>query len=237
MPNSYFQFNQFTIHQDRCAMKVCTDACMLGAWFAEKVPPWSFVLDIGSGTGLLMLMLAQKLSGEIIGIELDLGSFTQLRENIAQSPWKDRLKAYPGDIRSFVFPDKFDFIISNPPFFEGDLATASDSKNLARHSKELRLAELIQVIDTNLKHSGSFGILLPFHRMAYFVELAAGHAFHLQEKLLVRQSPQHDYFRAILHFSRSKENFVPFGELSIKNQEGEYSQEFVELMKDYYLHL
>jgi tRNA1Val (adenine37-N6)-methyltransferase len=237
MSNTYFQFKQFVIQQDRCAMKVCTDACVLGAWFAEKVPPWSFVLDIGSGTGLLMLMLAQKLSGEIVGIELDLGSFTQLRENIAQSPWKDRLKAYPGDIRGFVFSDKFDFIISNPPFFEGDLATGSDSKNLARHSKELRLAELIQVIDTNLKISGSFGILLPYHRTGYFEELAASHDFHLQEKLLVRQTPQHDYFRTILHFSRSKENFVPTGELGIKNDEDAYSEEFRELMKDYYLHL
>jgi tRNA1Val (adenine37-N6)-methyltransferase len=235
MPNTYFQFKQFIIHQDRCAMKVCTDACMLAAWFAEKVSPWSFVLDIGSGTGLLMLMLAQKLNGEIVGIELDLESFTQLRENIAQSPWKDRLKAYPGDIKCFVFSEKFDFIISNPPFFEGDLETASDSKNLARHGKELKLAELIHVIDTNLKSSGSFGILLPYHRTDYFEDLAETYHFHLLEKLLVRPTPKHDYFRTILHFSRSKKNFVPMAELSIKNGAGAYTEEFTELMKDYYL--
>jgi tRNA1Val (adenine37-N6)-methyltransferase len=237
MPNTYFQFKQFVVHQDRCAMKVCTDACVLGAWFAEKVPPWSSVLDIGSGTGLLMLMLAQKLKGEIAGIELDPESLGQLRENIRQSPWKDRLKAYQGDIRGFVFSEPFDFIIVNPPFFEGDLATASDSKNLARHSKALSLAELIKSIGINLKPSGSFGILLPYHRMDYFEKLAAGHDFHLREMLLVRQSPRHDYFRAILHFGRSKENVVPSAELCIKNEEGEYSKEFAELMKDYYLYL
>jgi tRNA1Val (adenine37-N6)-methyltransferase len=237
MPNTYFQFKQFVIHQDRCAMKVCTDSCVLGAWFAEKVPPWSLVLDIGGGTGLLMLMLAQKLKGEIAGIELDLESYTQLQENIRQSPWKDRLKAYPGDIRSFVFRNPFDFIISNPPFFEDDLATASDSKNLARHSKELSLSELISVIDKNLKPSGSFGILLPFHRTDYFEALATGRHFHLREKLLVRQTPQHDFFRIILHYSRNKENFVPEIELSIKNAADVYTEEFAELMKDYYLYL
>src|SRR5215469_2574817 len=100
MPNNYFQFKQLTIHQDQCAMKVCTDACILGAWFAEKIPNSSFVLDIGSGTGLLMLMLAQKSKSEIDGIEVDLPAFKQLRENIAASQWKDRLQAFPGDVRT-----------------------------------------------------------------------------------------------------------------------------------------
>src|ERR1700733_13829587 len=92
MSNPYFQFRQFTIYQDQCAMKVCTDACILGAWFAEKTPPWSRVLDVGSGTGLLMLMLAQRHKGEIRGIELDLAAFRQLKDNIGNSPWKEMLK-------------------------------------------------------------------------------------------------------------------------------------------------
>src|ERR1700720_4654166 len=156
MSNSYFQFKQFVIQQDQCAMKVCTDACILGAWFAEKTPSYSLVLDIGSGTGLLMLMLAQKHKGEIQGIELDLAAYKQLKENMAQSKWKDELKVFPGDVRSFSFTHKFDFIITNPPFFEGDLAAASGAANLARHSKELTLAELLAVIDTNLESSGTF---------------------------------------------------------------------------------
>src|ERR1700709_822606 len=150
MSNPYFQFKQFTIYQDRSAMKVCTDACILGAWFAQKAPAYSRVLDIGSGTGLLMLMLAQKHKGEIKGIELDLAAYRQLRDNIGLSPWKSMLKVFPGDVRSFSFPDKFDFIITNPPFFEGDLLSASDSANLAKHSKELTLIQLLSVIDANL---------------------------------------------------------------------------------------
>ena len=130
-------------------MKVCTDACILGAWFADKAPAWSSVLDIGSGTGLLMLMLAQKHKGEIRGIELDLEAFRQLQDNIGQSPWRQMLRVFPGDARTFSFPGKFDFIISNPPFYENDLPAATTAANLARHSKELTLAELLTAIDAH----------------------------------------------------------------------------------------
>ncbi|HTI11833.1 MAG TPA: methyltransferase [Puia sp.] len=237
MPNPYFQFKQFVVYQDQCAMKVCTDACILGAWFAEKTPSYSLVLDIGSGTGLLMLMLAQKHKGEIQGIELDLAAFRQLKENITRSKWKDELRVFPGDVRSYVFPHKFDFIIANPPFFEGDLPATSDAANLAKHSSELTLAELLEVIDVNLESAGSFGILLPYHRVDYFIGLAAGRGFFLREKLLVRQTPKHDFFRGVLHFARRQDTYVPTTELCIKNEGGVDTEEFVELMKDYYLYL
>jgi len=237
MPNPYFQFKQFTIFQDQCAMKVCTDACILGAWFSEKTPDYSTVLDIGSGTGLLMLMLAQKHKGEIQGIELDLSAFRQLKENIGQSKWHNELKVFPGDVRKYNFSHKFDFIITNPPFFEGDLQADSHSRNLARHSKELTLTELLTSIDENLSSQGSFGILLPYHRVPYFEDLAKSRHFHLREKLLVRQTPRHDHFRAVLHFSRIKENFIPETELSIHNDQGQYTDDFVELMREYYLKL
>jgi tRNA1Val (adenine37-N6)-methyltransferase len=238
MPNTYFQFKQFTINQDQCAMKVCTDACILGAWFAQKAPAWSQVLDIGSGTGLLMLMLAQKHKGEIRGIELDLSAYRQLRDNIGHSPWKQMLKVFPGDVRTFSFPGKFDFIITNPPFFENDLPSASETANLAKHSKELTLTELLAVIDANLSPEGSFGILLPYHRTAWFAEQAASRfGFSLREQLLVRQTPRHDFFRSILYFSRHREASIPTTELTIQDSNGGYTPDFVELMKDYYLYL
>lgn len=219
-------------------MKVCTDACILGAWFASKTPAWSHVLDIGSGTGLLMLMLAQKHKGEIRGIELDGNAYHQLKQNIGQSPWKQMLKVYPGDVRSFSFPGKFDFIITNPPFYEGDLAASTEAANLARHSKELTLSELLAVIDANLTPEGSFGILLPYHRSAWFEQQAlSGYGFSLREKLLVRQTPRHDYFRSVLYFSRRKESFVPTSELTIQDSEGVYTEDFTDLMRDYYLYL
>jgi len=218
-------------------MKVCTDACILGAWFAEKIPSYSMVLDVGSGTGLLMLMLAQKNKAKISGIEIDLPAYKQLKENIEQSKWHERLKAFPGDVRTHSFTEKFDFIIANPPFFENDLFSPVDEKNIAKHSKELSLEELIKVIDINLDASGSFGILSPYPRAAYFEELALQHHFFLKEKLSVRQTPSHHFFRSIMHFSRNKENMPDAFELCIHNEQGKYSNEFVELMKDYYLYL
>jgi len=237
MSNTYFQFRQFIIHQDQCAMKVCTDACILGAWFSEKIPSYSTILDVGSGTGLLMLMIAQKSKARISGIEIDYASYKQQKENIEQSKWKERMKVFPGDVRTHSFDGKFDFIISNPPFFENDLLSERDEKNVAKHSKELSLDELIKVIDANLGTTGSFGLLLPCHRTDYFENLAGRHHFYLKEKLSVRQTPKHDFFRSILHFSRYKEKTPDSFELCIYNEAGKFSDEFAELMRDYYLYL
>jgi tRNA1Val (adenine37-N6)-methyltransferase len=218
-------------------MKVCTDACILGAWFAEKIPSYSTVLDIGSGTGLLMLMLAQKNKSEIDGIEVDLNAYKQQKENIEQSPWKDQLRAFPGDVRSFSFATKYDFIISNPPFYENDLQSASSSRNLAMHSKDLNLRELLLSISGNLDSGGSFGILLPYQRMEEFEQLADELMFYSNEKLLIQQTPNHEYFRAVLHLSKNQEKFTDESTLVIQKEDGGYTDEFVELMKDYYLRL
>src|SRR5688500_12873682 len=97
MPNTYFKFKEFVIHQNQCAMKVCTDACILGAWFSAKIPNYSTVLDIGSGTGLLMMMLAQRSQAEIHGIEIDPAAYEQLKENTHQNDWSKRMKVFHGD--------------------------------------------------------------------------------------------------------------------------------------------
>jgi tRNA1Val (adenine37-N6)-methyltransferase len=237
MPNPFFKFKQFTIQQDQCAMKVCTDACILGAWFSAKIPGFSAVLDIGSGTGLLMMMLAQRSHAEIHGIEIDLTTYKQLKENISQNKWKERLKVFPGDARTYAFPLKYDFIITNPPFFENDLPGHDAREQVAKHSKMLTLEELISVIDKNLQPFGAFGILLPYHRWEYFDKLAQASGFYPTEKLFVQQSLRHNRFRAILHYSRSRENFAPSYDLVIQKDDGAYTDEFTELMKDYYLYL
>lgn len=218
-------------------MKVCTDACILGAWFSAKLPQYATVLDIGSGTGLLMMMLAQRSQAEIHGIEIDLAAYKQLKENTSQNDWKTRLKVFPGDARTFRFPLKYDFIISNPPFFEDDLQSTDDREQIAKHSKHLTLEELIEVISNNLQPHGAFGILLPYHRWAYFNELATRYNFSLMEKLFVRQSPRHPFFRAILHYTRTPDHFAPEFELTIQEPDRTYTPEFVELLKDYYLYL
>jgi len=218
-------------------MKVCTDACIFGAWFADKVPDHSTILDVGSGTGLLMMMLAQKSRSEVHGIELDLASFKQMKENINQNKWRERLKAYPGDARTYSFPIKYDFIIANPPFFENDLPSDSVREQVAKHSKELTLDELVEIITGNLEPHGGFGILLPYQRWQYFDKLVGYSGFHLSEKLFVRQSLRHDFFRAVLNYSRNKDRYVPSFDLVIQKEDGAYTEEFVELLKDYYLYL
>ncbi len=218
-------------------MKVCTDACILGAWFALKIPDVGTVLDIGSGTGLQMLMLAQKTEAEIHGIEIDLPAFRQLQQNILASKWKQRLKVFPGDARTYQFPCKYDFIISNPPFYENDLQAATDRINIARHSKNLTIAELITIVENNLLTHGNFGVMIPVHRLKELLESCERKTLYITEKLLIKQTPKHEPFRAVLRFSRFRQRFVPEEELIIQQHNGLYSREFTELMRAYYLNM
>ena len=183
-----------------------------------------------------MLMLAHQKSARIDGIEIDADCFQQLKENIQQSNWSGRIAAHHGDIRTFQSKIKYDLIVSNPPFHENSLSSPSASTNLARHSAELKLEELINDIDRLLSDKGSFAVLLPYYRSDYFEELAKEKSFYLAQKLLVKQSPNHKYFRSILHFSRYATNLFQ-KELVIQNESREYTNEFIQLLKDYYLYL
>lgn len=218
-------------------MKVCTDACILGAWFAGKVAGHERILDIGSGTGLQMLLLAQNSDATIHGIELDKEAYMQAKENIERSKWNDRLTLEEGDVRQHTFKHSFDFIISNPPFFENDLESDTDAEKIAKHSTSLTLSELLDSISANLDSKGSFGILLPFHRWEYFDALAKQKGYQLTEKLIVKQTLKHKPFRAILHYTRTELASITETELVIKPDGVSYSNEFEQLLKDYYLKL
>ena len=218
-------------------MKVSTDACILGAWFAKYLHPVPQILDIGSGTGLLMQMLAQKQPGTISGIELEEHCYNQSLANISRGPWAARQQLFLGDARNFAFLKKYDFIISNPPFYQGDLWSPSMEKNLAKHSQALSLEELLLAIARVLAPTGSFGVLLPYHRTDYFTQIAASANFWPGTKILVRQTPDHNYFRSILHFVRNAAQQEQTFELTIQDKGGAYTAGFTELMSDYYLQL
>lgn len=244
MSNTYFKFKQFVIYQDRCAMKVSTDACVFGAWMAGVVFSASSassassprVLDIGAGTGLLSLMVAQQNpSAEITGVELQSASAGQGAFNMTISPWASRLHMIEGDINEQDFSHLFDVIISNPPFFEGDLKGEEAGRNLARHGDMLTLSQLTGILRQNLTPAGVAGILLPFHRMEAFLAQAADAGFYCRERVLLRQTPGHGYFRAMLLLGRREGDCVE-RTLVIKEGEG-YTEEFVELLKGYYLYL
>ena len=219
-------------------MKVCTDACLFGAWMATRVPNQGSILDIGGGTGLLMMMLAQKSNSHIHGVELEDSCFLQLGENISRSPWKERLTAGHNDIREFQSRSGYDFIITNPPFYENDLPSTSKNEQLARHGSELTFGELINAIERNLSEEGRFGILLPFQRWKYFDKISSSKNFFRHETLFIRHSPVHSFFRACSIYGRKRLLPVQQSEISIRTKpDGEYTGDFVELLRDYYLYL
>lgn len=240
MSNSYFQFKQFTVQQEKAALKVSTDSCFFGAWIANKVESEKLkvktVLDIGAGTGLLMLMLAQKCDAVIDGIEIDAPSYNQAKENIEGSPWKERLHLFYGDVKHFSFQKQYDFIISNPPFYEGDLKSNAANRNIAMHDEGLKLDELLQLVDVNLTEDGSFAVLLPYTRTDQFIEDAIKKRFFLSERMNVKQSVNNSFFRSMLLFER-KIGKPEMKELSIKDETNQYTANFIELLKDYYLYL
>lgn len=237
MPNSWFRFKQFVIHQDRSAMKVCTDSCILGAWSVLELQQAKSILDIGTGTGLLALMLAQKSNAAIDAIEFDPDSAGQARENTMITAWYNRIRVVEGDVRNFSPVDGYDFIITNPPFFENDLRSPESKKNKAKHDESLTLDELLTSITNHLKPDGRFSILLPYERTGYFEELAGTRRFFLSKKLTVRQTQDHAPFRSICLFSYQKTTIPKSEILTIKEHDGKYSQEFVSLLEDFYLNL
>lgn len=249
MANSFFQFKQFTVQQEHCAMKVTTDACLFGAWCASIVHrqlstvyrPSSIVhrlLDIGTGTGLLSLMIAQKNNDiKIDAIEIDEQAATQSASNFQLSLWKNQLNVHHIAVQQFNQNDQpYDFIISNPPFFHNDLKSDHSKRNLALHSEALSLEELLQSIKINLTDDGKFAVLLPYHRTAYFEKTAGTEKFYPEEKVVVKQTPHHPFFRSMLLFSKQPTTSTQ-KEIIIKDEFNDYSTAFKELLKDYYLYL
>jgi len=262
MANNHFQFKQFTIQQDRCAMKVTTDACLFGAWAAERVRSREYgvqspeygvlsqasitdrmeggvekVLDIGTGTGLLSLMIAQKKNTLIDAIEIDKDAFEQAGENIKGSPWKDNINIYHADAKQFLSPSKYDVIISNPPFYENELKSGDVKKNIAHHAG-LTLQQLFTTIRKNLSTGGKFFLLLPYKRNQEAEKLMHAHDLTILQQIFVRQSVNHACFRIMIEGRHKQAEERPvINEISIWNDQQQYTSEFAELLKDYYLYL
>lgn len=221
-------------------MKVCTDSCLFGAWIANAIEKNTLntktILDIGTGTGLLPLMLAQKSGAAIDAVEIDGNAFQQATENVAASPWHERIKEFHYDIKKWDTALKYDLIISNPPFYENDLLPEDEGKNTSMHSAALNLEELIIITNNLLSDGGAMAILIPWRRTKSFTNTASQHGLFVKERLEVRQTPSHNYFRSLLILQKP-ETTISQKELSIKNNDNEYSHEFKALLKDYYLYL
>jgi len=220
-------------------MKVCTDACLFGAWVAAKSKTeghqFRNCLDIGAGTGLLSLMLAQQSNLHIDAVELDEAAAEQAADNFELSPWKNRLQVLQGDIRKIHLGRQYELIISNPPFFGNSLRSPDSKRNLALHSEMLELEELIAVASRHLLPDGVFAVLLPYERKENCILSAAAAGLYPKEMVSVKQSTSHGFFRVMLWFS---DEAGPTVHSSISIREGEdYSADFKNLLGDYYLNL
>lgn len=235
MGNTYFQFKQFRIEQDQCAMKVSTDACILGAF--TPAPQAGYVLDIGTGTGLLSLMLAQRCQCEIDAIELDDASFMQATQNVYESEWKNRISVQLADIRTFHTDKTYDLIICNPPFFENHLRSGISRRNIARHADQLRFHELIAAVISNLNPKGQFAVLLPSDFSERFISLSANAGLKVMQQVMIRDTALHQPFRTIIIFSLRNDQQPETTSLIIRDASGNYSRQFTTLLSPYYLHL
>jgi len=230
------------VHQEHTAMKVCTDACLFGAWSAAdaQIKNAKKILDIGSGTGLLSLMLAQQSNAHITAIEIEDGAFNQTVSNFDLSPWKERLDVVHTSIQDYDADDKkqlFDCIITNPPFYEQDLTSPDPAKNLASHSTALSWDVLAETAASLLQDNGAWYVLVPTLRAYTMQKLALNYGLQLSEECLMYNDAKHLPIRAMLKFVKQKEATIQRNKIVIKNADQSYTTEFTTLLKEYYLHL
>jgi tRNA1Val (adenine37-N6)-methyltransferase len=232
-----FQFKQFSIHHDRCAMKIGTDAVLLGAWCPIDNSPFS-VLDIGAGTGILSLMLAQRTSAEQIdALEIDEDAYEQCVENFEVSPWSDRLFCYHAGLDEFVDEpeDEYDIIISNPPFYSENYKTDNDSRDLARFQDALPFEELVDAANLLLSENGIFAVIIPFKEEERFIDLCAEAELFPVKVTRVKGSHTTPIVRSLLAFKRYELSVLEADELVIEINRHEYTDDYINLTKDFYL--
>ena len=221
-------------------MKICTDSCLFGAWVANiiqlgAIAP-STILDIGTGTGLLSLLLAQKSTASIDAVEIDEASCNEAKKNFDIFLWHKRLRVFQADIKTWKEPHLYDLIICNPPFYNNDLLSENWSKNLSKHSTFLNLEELLIRVKKLTSNTGHFAVLLPFKKEKWLIKNIQKYKLFVSHHTRIKQTTNHDYFRSMF-IIQNKETEIIKDELIIKDNNNAYTKKFVILLKDYYLHL
>lgn len=231
-----FKFKQFTISQDRCAMKIGTDGVLLGAWTQLNHNPYS-ILDIGAGTGIISLMLAQRSHSELIdAIEVDDEAYEQCVENFENSSWSDRLFCYHTSLEEFAeeIDDKYDLIISNPPFYSDDYKSKNEQRDIARFQDSLPFEHLIESVSKLLSESGTFSVIIPFKEEEKFIELASNVSLFPNRITRVKGNPNTEIKRNLIEFSFTV-NETKIDELIIEIGRHQYTNDYINLTKDFYL--
>lgn len=238
-----FKFKQFTINQDRCAMKIGTDGVLLGAWTSVDNNPFS-IIDIGAGTGIITLMLAQRSFAENIeAIEIDADAYEQCVENFEASDWGDRLFCFHAGLDEFVDEyatedtdndELYDLIVSNPPFYSEEVSSGNEARDMARQNQSLPFDELLTGVSKLLSVNGVFSTIIPFKEEESVVAIAKSVGLLPKRITRVKGNPTSEIKRSLLEFHRSKKS-IETNELIIEEKRHQYTQEYINLTKDFYL--
>ncbi|MCF8358819.1 MAG: methyltransferase [Prolixibacteraceae bacterium] len=233
--NNYFQFKQFTVIQENAAMRVGTDGVLLGAW--ATVNAAETILDIGTGTGVIALMLAQRSTALIDAIDIEEGAIADAELNFRNSPWGERLNLFHTSLQNFQPIKKYGCIVCNPPFFNNSLPSKSEKRKLARHATSLTFPEMIKGVAERLKPSGYFSLVLPAGEETDFIAIAANTGLILNRITRVIPRPGLFPVRVLMEFG-FEETDVKADELVLETgNRHEYTPEAVKLLKDFYLKL
>jgi tRNA1Val (adenine37-N6)-methyltransferase len=234
-----FKFKEFTIHQDKTAMKIGTDGVLLGAWCSvEKYP--DTILDIGSGTGIISLMLAQRaVAMNIDAVEIDENAYEQTVENFEQSDWGDRLYCYNTTVQEFADEiageeETYDLIVSNPPFYTDEFESDDAARNKARFTSSLSFEELVSGVVKILSSDGIFAVIIPFKEEENFINLARTRSLFLNRVCHVQGNTTSEIKRSLLEFSFHSSE-IKKEHLIIEIERHRYTKEYINLTKDFYL--
>ncbi|MBR1520545.1 MAG: methyltransferase [Bacteroidaceae bacterium] len=234
MPNPFFRFKQFTIRHDRSAMKVGTDGVLLGAW-AET--DGNSILDVGTGTGLIALMLAQRFpTATIEGIDIDEASVVQAKENVEASPFRSRIEVKKADFNNINhFSNQYDLIVSNPPFYQEETLGGNEARDAARHTVSLPFGNLVENASKLLRVEGRFCVIIPYGEATRFIALCAAKKLYLRRRLNIQSTPQKPPKRVMLDFSPTARGETSIATLTLYETMQQRTPEYTNLTKDFYL--
>jgi tRNA1Val (adenine37-N6)-methyltransferase len=234
---STFNFKQFSVEQNRCAMKIGTDGVLLGSWAPIDNNPFS-ILDIGTGTGIIALMLSQRSNAQQIdALEIDEDAYEQAVDNFENSPWSDRLFCFHAGLDEFVEEpeDEYDLIVSNPPFYTDDYKSENEQRDLARFADAMPFEDLVEAADLLLSENGILAVIIPYKEENNFIALAKEYELYPTKITRVKGTPTSEIKRSLLAFGRNENALILTDELIIETARHVYTPEYIELTKDFYL--